>query len=86
VLAFIALVPDALELVEVILVRNCVLHSSGNVEKLKNKGDKQELRNGINKNSGFSITNDFIILEEEFCKAGQEAVQNLCANLFTILT
>lgn len=52
-------------------VRNCILHSSGNVTKLKRIEDQQELLRGVNRYSGFIIADDFIVLEKEFCKVGK---------------
>lgn len=66
-------------------VRNCILHSSGYVTKLKRKEDQQELLKGVNRYSGFIIADDSIVLEREFCKVGKEVVQNLFTQLFTLL-
>ncbi|MDA2929189.1 hypothetical protein MYX84_04435 [Acidobacteria bacterium AH-259-O06] len=66
-------------------VRNCVLHSGGNISKSRSGGDQEELKKRINKYAGFRIDNQFIVLEEEFCKVAAKKVQNLFSNLFTIL-
>jgi hypothetical protein len=66
-------------------VRNCILHSGGNISKLKSKGDQQELQRGVRKYAGFDITDQFILLEVEFCKYGEKVVLDLFDNLFTIL-
>lgn len=66
-------------------VRNCVLHSAGDILKLKNIGDKKEFQKGINKYPGFQIDNQLILLDEEFCKEAKKSLDILFSNLLTLL-
>lgn len=67
-----------------VIVRNCIVHSSGDVSKLA-KSKQKKLQVAINKYPGFKIDNQLILLDEEFCKEATKKSGYLFSNLLTIL-
>jgi len=62
-------------------LRNCVLHTAGEVEEMRNS-QKRELLNAHYQ--GYRIEDGYVVLEQEFCQFARKVVNRRLVSLLTI--
>ena len=69
-----------------VLLRNCVLHTAGEVEEMR-KGQKTELLKAQStwKNQGYRIEDGYVVLEQEFCQFARKVVNRRLVSLLTLV-
>lgn len=50
------------------IVRHCILHADGDVSKMKRQDQKDKLKKGNGNWPGYTITNNRLVFQREFCK------------------